>query len=538
MPFAKHLYRPFWAIILLAAVAFLVALFLLGIPPQEASAWDTSSSETKTGVLAQAGSENCLLCHEDTNAVVTFPDGSTLSVDVDVAALATSAHGIHADTPLACTSCHSPTRYQFPHPPPPGESVREYELLQAQRCERCHVQPHITSHPDLESENPVVCTDCHGAHDVATVEEWFAGPPVASCERCHIERGVDTVHRLELRHVINNGLFADRPDNDYCLSCHTLPNLTMVLDSGETLPLTVDEARFHDSVHGTDNEWRQLECTDCHQGYLYPHPPVVADSLREYRLLNYPLCGDCHVDKYEASLDGVHGEALVAGNDEAAVCTDCHGAHYVEEPDEPRSRISLTCGQCHGTIFNEYKDSVHGAALLEESNQDVATCTDCHGVHFIPDPNLAAFRNTSPQLCGACHADAEMMAKYDISTDVFDTYVADFHGTTVTLFTAPGEEDSPTNKAVCYDCHGVHDIKDPQDPDAGIKANLVETCRQCHPNASTNFPDSWTSHYQPSLEHYPLVYLVNMFYKIVIPATVGGLGFIVLTDVYRRVRRR
>ena len=49
------------------------------------------------------------------------------------------------------------------------------------------------------------------------------------------------------------------------------------------------------------------------------------------------------------------------------------------------------------------------------------------------------------------------MNKYEISTEVFDTYVADFHGTTVILF----EHQDPnveTNKAVCYDCHGVHNI--------------------------------------------------------------------------------
>ena len=50
------------------------------------------------------------------------------------------------------------------------------------------------------------------------------------------------------------------------------------------------------------------------------------------------------------------------------------------------------------------------------------------------------------------------MQKYGISTEVFNTYVADFHGTTVTLFERQ-HPDQPTNKAVCTDCHGVHDIQ-------------------------------------------------------------------------------
>jgi predicted CXXCH cytochrome family protein len=539
LPSAKHRHRYtpallgliVTALILLAAVAF-------GHSAQPAAAQtDTPDENLELTSQDPAGNANCLLCHEDSGEVVVFPDGSTLEVDVDAGVLAASAHGIHAGEQLACTSCHEPVRYRYPHPPPEGESVREYELLQAQRCERCHVDPHITSHPGLESDTPVVCTDCHGAHDVATVEAWRQGQPIGNCVDCHVASGVEFNHRLDLRHVVNEGMFADQPDNDYCLSCHSLPNLSLVLESGETLPVTIDEERFHVSVHGTGNEWDLLQCVDCHEGYIFPHEPVVAENLREYRLQNYTICAECHEDKYEATLDDVHGEALAEGNSDAAVCTDCHGAHYVEVPDEPRSRISITCGQCHGTIFEEYRDSVHGEALLEESNPDVATCVDCHGVHSIPDPSLAAFRNSSPQLCGACHADVELMSKYDISTQVFDTYVADFHGTTTTLFNTQ-DPDAPTNTAVCFDCHGVHDIKDPEHPESGIKENLLETCRQCHPDASENFPDSWTSHYVPSLENFPLVFLVNWFYRLIIPATVGGMGFFVLTDAYRRLRQR
>jgi predicted CXXCH cytochrome family protein len=227
--------------------------------------------------------------------------------------------------------------------------------------------------------------------------------------------------------------------------------------------------------------------------------------------------------------------ALAEGKLEAAVCTDCHGAHEIPVPNEPRERISHTCQQCHSTIFDEYATSVHGEALLGESNPDVPTCIECHGVHNIGDPTTNLFRIRSPQLCAECHADEELMVEYEISTQVFDTYVADFHGSTVTIF----EHQDPnveTNKAVCYDCHGVHDIHAPDDPEAGIKANLLVTCQQCHPDATANFPDSWTSHFEPSPEHNPLVYYVNLFYKFVIPATVAFFVFMVLTDIYRRIR--
>ena len=128
------------------------------------------------------------------------------------------------------------------------------------------------------------------------------------------------------------------------------------------------------------------------------------------------------------------------------------------------------------------------------------------------------------------------MKKYGISTQVMTTYVSDFHGTTVTLFqnTDPLAQ---TNKPVCYDCHGVHDIQRVDDPQKGLalKQNMLQACQRCHPDATANFPDSWLSHYIPSPDKYPLVYYVNLFYMIFIPVVLGGMGFIVLTDIYRRL---
>ncbi|RIK16841.1 MAG: hypothetical protein DCC51_13085 [Anaerolineae bacterium] len=96
----------------------------------------------------------------------------------------------------------------------------------------------------------------------------------------------------------------------------------------------------------------------------------------------------------------------------------------------------------------------------------------------------------------------------------------------------------PTNKAVCFDCHGVHNIRRPDDPNSGIKQNLLETCQQCHPGATANFSDSWTGHHRPSLRNNPLMFLVTIFYAIVIPSTVLFLGFLVGTDIYRMARGR
>ena len=223
---------------------------------------------------------------------------------------------------------------------------------------------------------------------------------------------------------------------------------------------------------------------------------LEADNLREMRFEMHDVCQNCHDDIDVLQHDSVHGRALADGNLDAPTCVDCHGNHTIESPGEPREKVSVTCGQCHSTINEQYANSVHGAALLGEHNPDVPVCTDCHGVHNIPDPRTAEFRTASPQMCGDCHADEELMAQYDISTDVFDTYVADFHGTTVELFDRQSPHEA-TNKAVCYDCHGIHNILPANDEHSQvIQENLLTTCRQCHPDATANFPAAWTSHFQ------------------------------------------
>ncbi len=512
----------------------------------------TESTNNMTGILPQQFLDEggradlaCRLCHQDSSAEIEFPSGETVSAQINLDSIAHSAHG-DIDEPLTCTGCHAPNNYRFPHAEVTAPDLQSYQDDQNGACERCHQEPHPNAHPQqveetavsVGSEQAVTCIDCHGGHEVQPVESWQMGAGIETCVDCHIEIEAEISEPEALTTIIQSGLFTQLVGSDYCLACHSQPGLTMTFANGDTVSVTVDADSLHDSVHGVDNSWAELACVNCHEtAAAFPHEPVVATSAREYSLERYPMCESCHNHNYEKALDSVHGAALAEGELEAAVCTDCHGSHDTPPPDEPRQQISLTCEQCHSEIFKEYASSIHGAALLEESNEDVPTCIDCHGVHGINDPMTTLFRSRSPQLCANCHANVQLMDEYEISTDVFDTYVADFHGATVTLF----ENQDPTvetNKAVCYDCHGVHNILPPDDPHAGIKDNLLETCQQCHPDATDNFSDAWTSHFRPSLEHNPLVYYVNLFYQIVIPLTVGFFILLISTDVYRRVRKR
>lgn len=328
--------------------------------------------------------------------------------------------------------------------------------------------------------------------------------------------------------------------DEYCLGCHGQPGQTYELQNGDILDLYVPAEEHNNSVHGRMG----YACVQCHRTVgEYPHPAFSAVDLRDASLRLYQACRFCHQTQYDQAQDSVHSAAFTNGIREAAICTDCHSAHAVRRLNDVNTKERLpdtgvwaaqTCAKCHSAIYEVYQESVHGSALIGEGNQDVPTCIDCHGVHSIEDPTTVQFRLSSPQLCAKCHTDPQIMTKYGLSTEVLNTYVADFHGTTVVLFEKQSP-DSETNKPVCYDCHGIHNIKRVNDPEKGlqVRENILARCQLCHPDASANFPDAWLSHYIPSPEKTPAVYYINLFYQFLIPTVLGGFVLLVGLDFGR-----
>lgn len=342
---------------------------------------------------------------------------------------------------------------------------------------------------------------------------------------------------------------AQEPDNSQCLLCHQDETKTWQLPGGDTLSIAISPEMFGGSVHS------KLACQTCHTNISgFPHPENSAQTAREYTLQYANTCAQCHPAQVEETADNAHARVRNDPNNpnaaNAPTCVDCHNPHTQSKiiKDEAGKLTGLehaatakTCAKCHSQIADEYAESVHGEGVLVNNNPDVPSCIDCHGVHNISGPTASGnqFRLTSPQICAKCHTDESIMGKYGLSTQVLNTYIADFHGTTVTLFEKL-DPDQQTNMPVCFDCHGVHNIKRVDDPEKGIqiKENLLATCQKCHPDATPNFPDSWLSHYIPSKERAPLVFYVEWFYKILIPLVLGAMVVLVASDIFRRVSHR
>jgi len=442
----------------------------------------------------------CLQCHGRKGIVKRFLNGETVDAYVNPEKIRFSAHNI-----LACPQCHAGFSSES-HPATKYRDRAQFRLRLGSVCRRCHTSEKIrakTIHATLlAKEKPgdlLLCTQCHDAHSVAPI----SGGKITSGE------------------------------SNYCMGCHQY-EVRLGFRNDETMSLQVDRAALEESVHG------KLRCSDCHYGYSSEeHPEKHFRSRRDYLIASAESCRRCHFDNYTKTLDSVHYDILSQGNLKAPVCCDCHGSHRIGHVSRGvRGRLDTTqrCKQCHPGVYEVYKESVHGSALINEQNQDVPICIDCHTAHDIQNPLTLEYHEKIPQLCGNCHANSSIMGKYGLSTDVVKTYLSDFHGVTLGFYKKQREElYKPARPiAVCNDCHGTHNIQSTVSTDpVMVKKNLVRRCRKCHADASEEFPSAWLFHYKPSPERFPVIFLVNTGYRIFIPIMWLGLILQVLLHIWR-----
>jgi hypothetical protein len=178
-----------------------------------------------------------------------------------------------------------------------------------------------------------------------------------------------------------------------------------------------------------------IACHDCHGG----NPEATTtEAAHRGKFRGVPArrdlpaaCATCHSDlermrpynlpahQYALYRTSDHGIRLAQGDDNVAVCTDCHGTHAIRRGDDPQSavfpaNIPATCGRCHGddttaaspggepNPFAAYLGGVHGRAFLEDNNSSAPQCASCHGAHGAAPLGIGDV----DKVCGQCHAPA------------------------------------------------------------------------------------------------------------------------------------
>jgi cytochrome b subunit of formate dehydrogenase len=330
--------------------------------------------------------------------------------------------------------------------------------------------------------------ECLACHNDSTLTTEINGKPVSRY-----------VNADAFKNSIHGGLFA-------CVDCHA----DVKTSPHETTPAKIScaschadqQAAYERSFHAKaihDGDGRAATCTDCHGS---PHELLPAsDPKSRVNHVNIPAtCGTCHGQKFVMEASGhsaqpfisyeesVHGRAVAAGSEKAAVCTDCHGSHEILEANDTKSSIfkfnvPATCAKCHKAVELEYSQSIHGQAIAR-GDWLAPVCTDCHGIHSIKshvDPNSSvSAQNLVRVTCARCHEGVRLSQEFDVEGRRATTYLASYHG----LASKLGSQ----IVANCASCHGVHNILPSSDPRSTInRANLTRTCGQCHPGVSEKF---------------------------------------------------
>ena len=158
-----------------------------------------------------------------------------------------------------------------------------------------------------------------------------------------------------------------------------------------------------------------------------------------------------------------------AADTRVAICIDCHGSHDIKKASDPTAKVyplnvPTLCASCHADAatmepygiptdqFAVYSKSVHGVALLENSDTRAPSCASCHGSHDAKPP-----RDTEVvEVCGKCH------------TATQELYMQSRHAELATA--APK----------CWTCHGTHDVAQPSEALFFHPETPDYQCTTCH----------------------------------------------------------
>ncbi len=226
-----------------------------------------------------------------------------------------------------------------------------------------------------------LCVDCH--LDITEIPHKTGQTHKVSCVQCHEDLWTAAQKENKTQENARLGVVVEQIDK-YMKSIHARPNKE-------------------------DQSHTNATCYNCHDAhYVYPKG---SDERTEWRLSTPNACGTCHVKQREEYATSVHGKAVLKdGNAYAAVCSDCHTTHDVENPAKDATRLVITknCGTCHADSLKTYTETYHGQ-INKLGYANTAKCFDCHGSHGIQpakDPKSSVHADNRLQTCQKCHTEA------------------------------------------------------------------------------------------------------------------------------------
>ncbi|RMF93188.1 MAG: cytochrome B [Candidatus Schekmanbacteria bacterium] len=196
--------------------------------------------------------------------------------------------------------------------------------------------------------------------------------------------------------------------------------------------------------------------------FFSPFSVISADEI---------LCIECHdIPEKDKNMNYVH-----RGID----CVDCHSDISFSEDPHTRSKLSSRqiCGNCHTREYELLQKSVHGKKKSAFKSYALE-CSDCHGNHLIikeDEKKVSAMRVKIPSICAECHNSVKFVEVSGgvYSRKVYVQYENSVHGESFGKGVLAA--------AICTDCHGAHNIRNPADYKSTVARNsIAQTCGNCH----------------------------------------------------------
>ncbi len=434
-----------------------------------------------------------------------------------------------------CTSCHT-SHDILPHENPLSTINRNNIAATCMQChsqiERVHLKVIRGELWEKEPHKIPSCVDCHQPHKVRRVF-YDLNYPDESCMNCHGQKDLTKIvdgKKVSLYVDINKFKNSVHNQNS-CIKCHTniSPSKNPVcLNSGKVDCSICHASQVDDykiSIHGQKHyqgEKNAPYCNDCHSVHDVQSKKDISSSTFSR---NVPeLCGKCHreglniamaIDQSNKGIiahykESIHGKGLIqSGLLVTATCVDCHSSHKELPKKDPHStvnpkNIAATCAQCHLGVYEQFKKSIHSPDVTK-TDKKLPVCNDCHLSHEINRVDLKDFRQNIMQQCGQCHK------------DVADTYFDTFHGKVSKL--------GSDGAARCSDCHGAHNILPVSNPYSTLsRANIIETCKTCHPNSNRKFVGYLTHATHHDRDKYPYLFFTFWFMVTLLVGTFTFFG--------------
>ncbi len=294
---------------------------------------------------------------------------------------------------------------------------QKMELVLQNRCILCHTDSQIQSPEDLftlGSDSPKSPPSHMNLKEIVEDTHFRRG---LSCAGCHggdptADFGHDFVKEWPEKDRQKNRAWVVQ----FCARCHSDPK--MMHEFNPSLP-TDQLAKFKDSPHGRtlleQHDDRAPSCVSCHG--VHGIRPAKDPQSKVYAQRVPETCGACHADpKIMAGFtlpdgsplptnqlaeyrDSVHGRALlVRGDLGAPACNTCHGNHAASPPGV--TQVSRSCSLCHSANASLFDGSKHKLAFDQHNWPE---CGKCHGNHSIAKTHDSMVATGPGQLCGDCH---------------------------------------------------------------------------------------------------------------------------------------